>query len=384
MHQRSLTFVPWMFPCLVVVAIAACGDGSGRSRRDHRDDHDPRRSAHACEGREASCGELNTVLTCDEDGVLLSRIPCPAGDACVMGEGFAACEGTSCDVGEIGCIDDVTAYVCDETGARMVVAPCRSDQRCEEGLCVITTAPTVCEPGARWCVGNSAQRCSDDGTAVETPRSCGADLCVAGECVPDVCTPQCNERVCGVDPVCGSSCGTCGTDEACVDGACVSSIPAPANLAIEAVWEGVDVDVDLYVKRGTTPWCDPDSCYWATCLADRERPDWDGDGAPSAGDPLLDVTDVARSNPERVVFALPAEPAQYWIGAHVYASPHAEDRVSIELQLNDGPLSRFSATVPLGAHWRALILDWDGVTLHVGPGGTYAPGFDGCQITDGA
>ena len=36
------------------------------------------------------------------------------------------------------------------------------------------------------------------------------------------CTPACGDRVCGPDPVCGESCGSCGTDAACdSDGKCI-------------------------------------------------------------------------------------------------------------------------------------------------------------------
>jgi MYXO-CTERM domain-containing protein len=35
------------------------------------------------------------------------------------------------------------------------------------------------------------------------------------------CTPQCGASVCGTDPVCGQSCGTCTSGNVCEQGACV-------------------------------------------------------------------------------------------------------------------------------------------------------------------
>src|SRR5262245_42809245 len=31
----------------------------------------------------------------------------------------------------------------------------------------------------------------------------------------NVCTPMCGARVCGLDPICGESCGACGANETC-------------------------------------------------------------------------------------------------------------------------------------------------------------------------
>ncbi|MFC1609772.1 hypothetical protein ACFL6C_02330 [Myxococcota bacterium] len=44
-----------------------------------------------------------------------------------------------------------------------------------------------------------------------------------GQCVPIGCTPDCVGRVCGLDPVCGESCGTCPDGATCtVEGKCVA------------------------------------------------------------------------------------------------------------------------------------------------------------------
>lgn len=43
------------------------------------------------------------------------------------------------------------------------------------------------------------------------------------------CTPDCIDRECGPDPVCGESCGNCKAGYDCVSGACISATPIKAN-----------------------------------------------------------------------------------------------------------------------------------------------------------
>lgn len=92
--------------------------------------------------------------------------------------------------------------------------------------------------------GSGGARCGDDrkdpGELCDGPDLGGADCASEGigigalscnarcdgydtaACVS--CTSDCVDRMCGADPVCGISCGTCGTGEACnLVGACVAS-----------------------------------------------------------------------------------------------------------------------------------------------------------------
>jgi hypothetical protein len=43
------------------------------------------------------------------------------------------------------------------------------------------------------------------------------------------CTPECGQRLCGPDPVCGESCGVCGGDLECVEGTCTSGECCPGQ-----------------------------------------------------------------------------------------------------------------------------------------------------------
>ena len=107
---------------------------------------------------------------------------------------------------------------------------CPTGQTCQNGECVATvgcadqcaqgfecnTATGNCEP-IDVCAG---KQCGDDGLG----GSCGA--CVAHEvCNAQFqceCVPECALLVCGVDPYCGESCGTCPQGVDCVNGQCPS------------------------------------------------------------------------------------------------------------------------------------------------------------------
>ena len=51
------------------------------------------------------------------------------------------------------------------------------------------------------------------------------------------CTPQCQNRKCGPDPTCGTSCGSCDAQSSCnADGQCVDggSVPCGAYVCADA------------------------------------------------------------------------------------------------------------------------------------------------------
>ncbi|MBI5534309.1 MAG: hypothetical protein HY898_16410 [Deltaproteobacteria bacterium] len=68
------------------------------------------------------------------------------------------------------------------------------------------------------------QACSN-GVCQCSYLGCGSTCCAAGEsCIQGACCkPACGSQVCGTDPVCGTSCGTCGAGATCTaQGQCVS------------------------------------------------------------------------------------------------------------------------------------------------------------------
>jgi hypothetical protein len=80
---------------------------------------------------------------------------------------------------------------------------CQSDLHCEpEYACVAKPdGTTTCMP-------------ADCTLVVLEPPLCGEPGALCGEQCPE-CTPSCDGRVCGPDPACGKSCGTCDSDHYC-------------------------------------------------------------------------------------------------------------------------------------------------------------------------
>lgn len=86
----------------------------------------------------------------------------------------------------------------------------------EAGTCTPDCTGRTC--GLDPVCGVSCGTCS-------TGETCDADV---GQCQP-VCVPDCSGRTCGVDPICGVSCGECGAGEACTDGGVCKAEPKPRH-----------------------------------------------------------------------------------------------------------------------------------------------------------
>lgn len=106
---------------------------------------------------------------------------------------------------------------------------CDEPQYCDFGTDTTDCrAARLCEPqcGAQVCgidpvCGSSCGACSGN-------QTCNSD----GQCIDDSCTADCSGRTCGADPVCGESCGTCGGAEVCdgSTGQCASPCEAGRTL----------------------------------------------------------------------------------------------------------------------------------------------------------
>ena|GEM_PF-1699078 len=148
----------------------------------------------------ACCGDA--VCPVDSCGVKGAAV-----ESCAYGCGngtclpcVPACDGRDC--GADGC-----GGVCGD-------APCDGGEQCVEGVCsCVEEGEVVC------CGAGGGSRCEID--------SCGAEVedlgvcewgCEDGGCLP--CPTDCDGRECG-DDGCGGSCGPCGEDEQCVEGACL-------------------------------------------------------------------------------------------------------------------------------------------------------------------
>jgi len=80
------------------------------------------------------------------------------------------------------------------------------------------------------CSGSAASGCRQD-------IDCGGVMvCRDGECV--ACAPDCGNRVCGPDPVCGASCGSCEQGEVCQDGACLPKSVSSYDVVVVGAGTG--------------------------------------------------------------------------------------------------------------------------------------------------
>lgn len=115
------------------------------------------------------------------------------------------------------------------------------------------------------------------------------------------------------------------------------AIPTDTFLA-QLSWDTPTGDMDLHVSkrnengdfcisgnRGVTPGpiaqeCEPDlDCNFSTCKATfGDRPDWDGDGVASAGDPSLDIDDISGFGPENINVDQ-SSPGDYLISVFYYS-----------------------------------------------------------------
>jgi hypothetical protein len=207
-----------------------------------------------CQGRECGldpicgtldCGSCGLGAACDDQGMCQP--------ICVPDCDGRECGSDGCD-GSCGTCDEGAGEVCIvATGTCEVCTPncegreCGLDTDC--GASCGTCQPgTVCdeEGGVCWpeCAGEcllGAERCSLDGLAIET---CVATAvcndwarvdCPAGEhcdvmngvfVCAGACVPDCQGRVCGLDPVCDTlECGTCGPNEACSPAGTCECVP---------------------------------------------------------------------------------------------------------------------------------------------------------------
>jgi len=64
--------------------------------------------------------------------------------------------------------------------------------------------------------------CGLDPVCGESCGSCsGSYVCTSGICISPTCTPDCEELECGLDPICNESCGSCSSNEDCISGFCI-------------------------------------------------------------------------------------------------------------------------------------------------------------------
>ena len=174
-----------------------------------------------CDGR--ACGPDMCGGTCGE--------PCPSGNTCspsgqCIEDGEGNLPGSECDCDEdcatiggqpgicvFGICMNQAAEACSSGGSRH---ECPEGSRCW-GLSGFEGS-AICWPDcdAYECAGE----CDSDDSCVAS-ETMGCDPTCATYCSDDPCEPECGDRVCGPDPVCGESCGECSMGSECnEDGQC--------------------------------------------------------------------------------------------------------------------------------------------------------------------
>jgi hypothetical protein len=183
-----------------------------------------------CEADTIGCLNLQTAFLCEADGTFIEA-PCRSNQICVEG----VCLVPECTPGSVVC-DDQTVVTCNNEGAvvsseacseRLECASSPGGCVCEDGDCTVL----ACVPDSGRCVGNAAQRCAADGRAYLPAEDCGENFCVSGTCQARVCEPS--TQVCRDETV--VTCNADGTAGDFVDCAATSQLCAASGDGAECV-----------------------------------------------------------------------------------------------------------------------------------------------------
>jgi cysteine-rich repeat protein len=127
--------------------------------------------------------------------------------------------GPACPAGEVIC--DETGFllkICDDDNESFNLVPCGDDEYCSAGRC----EEQICAPNEMTCQGRSTQLCNEFGGGFVRDRGTNceaADMwCRGGECVRDLCEPDCNNtQYCSDEGECRQR--VCAPDQRICDGA---------------------------------------------------------------------------------------------------------------------------------------------------------------------
>ena len=214
---------------------------------------------------QGDCGGLTHQGCCDgellkwcQDG-LVAMIDCSQAPSCGWSAaGFYDCgtEGVPDPGGTYpiecpGCTPTCTDKECGADGCGGTCGECAGGQTCDDGECVSEELSCGDVTQVGCCEGTVLMWCSN-GTlmaldCIQKPL-CGWSEAGTYDCgtegMPDpsgeypmdcgMCQVSCDDRECGSDG-CGGLCGTCGTDEVCVEGQClVTTVEGGTDVASDA------------------------------------------------------------------------------------------------------------------------------------------------------
>lgn len=167
-----------------------CSDGDECTGEDQCD-------AGACIG--------TVTVDCDDGNACTDNL-CDSDDGCLTSP---VAQGTTCQDGDPCTLVDK----CDANGTCIAGTPkvpaCDDEDVCTSDTCTANGSGCLFEPIAGCCSSNS--ECNQEGGEICT----GEHVCCAPICVDE----QGQELLCG-DDGCGSTCGECGINAVCNDGAC--------------------------------------------------------------------------------------------------------------------------------------------------------------------
>ena len=162
---------------------------------------------------------------------------CRADFACIGGACVSACN-PPCALSEVcnngTCVDDCEVKCggrecgpdpqCGQScGSCASVEVCSGSGTCD---CAFSSCGSSCCDFDQVCAGGKCCTPDCDGRECGLDPVCGQPCgscsdgykCQGSTCVEGPCVPECAGRECGPDPSCGQSCGSCGADETCTSG----------------------------------------------------------------------------------------------------------------------------------------------------------------------
>jgi hypothetical protein len=100
-----------------------------------------------------------------------------------------------------------------------------------------------------------------------------------------------------------------------------------------------------------------DDCYFGNCKATSgERPDWDGDGVLSEGDPSLDIDDLDGFGPENINIDTAVE-GKYLVGVDYYSGGGTVGN-TVRVYLYGQLEAEFFRELMSGDFWEVAVVDW--------------------------
>lgn len=335
-------------------------EGSGFETESCADDcaseHGCSCSAGECVARICTPDSGQCVATglrrCNASGTGWSS-PEACDDICVGG----ACVSSTCTAGATQCSGAIL-LTCNALGTGYEVTDCGAASRvCRTEGNTSSCVDRACTPDAVRCSADNTAilACDASGTS-ESREPCESDQrCDRGVCVDIPCVPDCSGRSCGPDPVCGQSCGGCaGTCTAA--GEC--QVPQNGGLEVRLSWSPSTVDLDLYLVKESGNACDATTCYHGTCTQDATRPDWDGSGGLSSGDPALSfgAGGISGPGPETITLLAPQN-VVYIAGVHYASSGSSSAMATVTFKRNGQTLGTVTRTLATGELWKGMAVD---------------------------